>query len=103
MVIKISMNILQKNVKSKNNDGWTPLHYASRYGYLDIVEYLTKECKCDVESKDNDGETPLHIASKYGIRDIVQYLTEECHAKITDRIIKAADNSEIKDYLRSKK
>ena len=78
MVIKISMNILQKNVKSKNNDGWTPLHYASNRGYLDIVEYLIKECKCDVESKDNDECTPLHIASSKSHLDIVKYLTKEC-------------------------
>ena len=38
----------KRDVESKTNDGWTPLHYASKYGYLDIVQYLTKECHSEI-------------------------------------------------------
>ena len=57
--------------KSKDKDGHNSIHIGSAKGHLDIVEYLTKECKCDVESKNNYGEIPLHCASRYGCLDYV--------------------------------
>ena len=89
--------------KDNNNNGRSPLHFASMNGHLNIIQYLSKECNCDVDSEDNNGYTPLHIASRYGYLNIVQYLVEKCHAEITDGDISWAKNDEIKNYLRSKK
>ncbi len=39
------------HAETKDEDGWTPLHFASRCGYLDIVKYLIEECHCNAEAK----------------------------------------------------
>ncbi len=36
----------------KNDYGKTPLHIVSENGHINIVEYLTKECKCNVNTKE---------------------------------------------------
>ena len=36
--------------------GWTPLHYACRYGNLNIAQYLIREEHCNPSCEDNDGD-----------------------------------------------
>ena len=67
------------NTESKNNDGWTALHYASYNGHLEIVKYLIETCRVDTEARDNDGWTALHFASDHGHLEIVKYLTAACN------------------------
>ena len=47
------------DVNAKDNDGETPLHWASENGHEAIVSLLLEK-GADVNAKDNDGETPLH-------------------------------------------
>lgn len=44
--------------------GWTPLHWASRYGYVGFVEKLLKAA-APVHAINKAGWTPLHFAA-YG-------------------------------------
>ena len=53
-------------------------HIASEYGYLDILKYLTEECKMDPLLMDENNETPLYIALYSGNLDIVKYFIEDC-------------------------
>ena len=54
--------------------GWTPLHFAARDGYKEIVELLIAK-GADVNAKDNDGgTTPLHHAASYGRNEVVELL-----------------------------
>ena len=39
-------------VKSNDEYGMAPLLYACENCYLDIIEYITKECKYNVETND---------------------------------------------------
>jgi ankyrin repeat protein len=52
------------NVKEIEQNGWTPLHYASAYGHVDIVRELLSHNahgnRTNVNEKDNYGNTPLH-------------------------------------------
>ena len=48
-------------VTAKDESLSTPLHLASSWGALDILELLI-ECGADVTDKDGSGRTPLHIA-----------------------------------------
>ena len=65
-------------VRSMNNLGYTPLHYACRDGHFNIAKYLIREahCQCNPSCEDNDGDTPLNLACRYSH---VQYLISEVH------------------------
>lgn len=60
-------------------DRRTPLHWASKNGRLDIVEYLTshdmRQKKCtNLNVRTPDGETPLHLAVESGNLSVVKHL-----------------------------
>jgi len=75
------------NVEAKTNHGWTPLHFASRYRNLTVVQYLGKKAGANVEAKTNNGWTPLHCASWEGRLMVVQYLVGPARA-----FVEAKDN-----------
>ena len=52
-------------IKKADNDGYTPLCYASSNGHLEIVKVLTASGAL-LDKADNDGETPLCYASNRG-------------------------------------
>ena len=58
------------NLKSANH--WTPILFATRYGYLDIVKLLCEK-GANLEMRN-----PLHVASysNFGNLDVVKYLLE---------------------------
>ena len=49
------------DVNEKDDDGWTPLHYAAYGVHKEIVELLIAE-GADVDAKDRHGNTPLYWA-----------------------------------------
>lgn len=49
-------------VFSKKTNGNTPLHYAARWGRLEVMELLLAN-KADVNARANNGQTPLHSAA----------------------------------------
>ena len=40
----------------RDENGWTPLIYASSNGHLETVRALVEECGANVEAKDNTGD-----------------------------------------------
>ena len=50
------------DVDSKDEDGWTALHWAARNGHDDVVQTLL-ENQATVNAKDNSGSTPLFWAA----------------------------------------
>jgi len=66
---------LNANPNTKNEDGRTPLHIASSYGYVDTARLLLQS-NADPNTKDKDGDTPLHWSSIHGQVDIVRLLLQ---------------------------
>ncbi|KAK1759861.1 ankyrin repeat-containing domain protein [Echria macrotheca] len=58
---------------SKDEDGWTPLHFASAYGNALTVGALL-DAGAPINARDNDGNTPLHLACKEGNLDTASRL-----------------------------
>ena len=47
------------NIHRKDNDGWTPLHFASDNGHTETVKILIQK-GASIHEKDNNGNTPLN-------------------------------------------
>ena len=58
----------------KNQEGWSLLHQAARYGDRGIVSKVLEVANSLIESRDNEDNTPLHIACKRGDPEVIQTL-----------------------------
>ena len=61
-------------VSIKGSQGMTPLHYACRDGWTDVVNYFIEEKHCDPRCCQDDGWTPLHFACELKQVEVVEYL-----------------------------
>ena len=61
------------DIDTKNNSGWSPLHYACEQGVLDVVKMLV-EAGAGVRSQTDAGQTCLILAARCGHTEIVRYL-----------------------------
>jgi len=69
-----------KSILSRSNvvttrEKYTPLHWAARYGKLEVAELIIKR-GVDVNQRDQRGETPLHWAARYGQVSATQLLLD---------------------------
>jgi ankyrin repeat protein len=55
--------------------GWTSLHAAACYGYVEISRLLL-QYKADTYASDNEGRTPLHLAAQYERVNVARLLLE---------------------------
>lgn len=58
-----------------NKPGWTPLHYASTSGHLEIMRLLLDK-HAYIDAASPNGSTPLMMASMYGTSSAVKLLLE---------------------------
>jgi len=59
------------NPNAKDNDGWTPLHWAAQDGHVEIVKILL-ERGADPRIADNRGHIPLDYAKDSAIRSLLE-------------------------------
>ncbi|XP_042020057.1 calmodulin-binding transcription activator 4-like isoform X1 [Salvia splendens] len=69
------------SVNFRDNNGWTALHWAARYGREKMVAALIASgasagAVTDPNSQDHTGKTPASIAASYGHRGLAGYLSE---------------------------
>ncbi|KAI8090857.1 NUDIX hydrolase domain-like protein [Thamnidium elegans] len=73
------LKFLEKNVKllnEKNERGWTSLHFAARFGHLQVATFL-KEHHVDLNHINNEGKTASQVAAFWGNDQIAKLLTVE--------------------------
>ncbi|KAI8991537.1 hypothetical protein BDF20DRAFT_813157 [Mycotypha africana] len=71
------LEYIKKNIKSihnKNERGWTPLHFAARFGQLEVAQLL-KQNKADLTIETDDGKTASQLATLWGQEPIAQLLS----------------------------
>ena len=62
------------DVKNPSGDsGWTPLHFASYYGYFELCQFISERIK-DLNPHTNEGKTPIYFANERNHRKIVSLL-----------------------------
>lgn len=66
-----------------DEDGWRPLHFASRYNREAVVEELLSH-EANPELTDSRGRNSLHMASTYGHIAIFKRIVE-CHPKLLEQ------------------
>ena len=84
-------NYLETNLKNKNeiknyintpnNQGYTPLHYASFKGKISIISRLIK-LDADTSIKNEKGLTVLHIAAQGNQPNSLAYFKEKCNENL---------------------
>ena len=52
------------DIDMKNSNGWTPIHFASRYANIDMVSFFLHHRIGDPTSKINSGVTVFHMAAQ---------------------------------------
>jgi ankyrin repeat protein len=60
-------------VSQRTATGWTPLHFAARYGYLRVAKALL-EAGADPRATTGDGLTPRDLAARNHHDALVEYL-----------------------------
>lgn len=58
-VVEDYLNSGKFTPNSKDPNGYTPVHAAAAYGYIDLLKLLMAKGG-DINIQDNDGDTPLH-------------------------------------------
>ncbi|MDF7805809.1 ankyrin repeat domain-containing protein [Pontiellaceae bacterium B12219] len=67
--------LLGSDVNEKNNQGWTPLHFAAVRGQLGCAEVLIANDAL-LNERTGTQKTPLHFAADRGFLELVQLLVE---------------------------
>lgn len=62
----------------QDDRGWTPLHYASKHGYLDVVKLLV-ESGADPTTTCDTGKVPICMAASAGHKQVLSYLLKKDH------------------------
>jgi ankyrin repeat protein len=64
---------IKRGGKGWPRSGWTALHYAAGFGFVDLVEPLLSR-GADLEARDDEGRTPLEVAVEAGQAELVEML-----------------------------
>lgn len=99
--VKVLLKANPDLVSSKDDKGWTPLHYAAKSGHKDVAELLLAS-NADVNAREEGGDTPLHAAASFDQKDVAELLLAHkakvnARDKIADTPLHAAALSGSKD------
>jgi len=59
-----------QDVNSQDENGYTPLHAASSYGRMEVLNFLLS-VGADVNSRDSDGDQPLHVCETVEVAQVL--------------------------------
>ena len=71
------------NVNSGDEDGWTALHYASRFDHVGVIQLLLAHPAINVNVQDHFGRTPLLFGCLNGHGSAVRVLLKDHRVDVT--------------------
>ncbi|WP_214303322.1 ankyrin repeat domain-containing protein [Wolbachia endosymbiont of Erebia cassioides] len=97
-VVEKGVDINWEDSYRSHGNWWTPLHWASKGGHLDVVEYLVS-LGANIDAQDWYRKTPIDIARGAEHTDIVQYLEERSrdYARGKKAMHFAAENNDMEN------
>lgn len=66
----------------RDNDGYTPIHWAAQYNNVDVIEELIKSNPDIIHEIDNRGMTVLHTAAAYNSCKVINHVLTRKGTKI---------------------
>ena len=85
-VFKYMFNIVEEK-HPKDNEGWTPFHFAAQDGKTDVCKFICENMAGkDLMVKDDDGQTPFHVAAMYNKADICKIMSNSASEEYTDNV-----------------
>ena len=75
--IKLMVGVHRDSLTVTDNRGCIPLHYACRFGDLNIVKYLVEGNEDALQIRNSQGEFPLHVACCHGRCNVINYILEK--------------------------
>jgi len=68
------------DVNARDDDGWTPLHFAAYNDHVDVAELLLRH-GADAGARDNEGLTPLDVALRTEHAEVARVIEEYSKGK----------------------
>merc|ERR1712043_30142 len=59
---------------TRDHKGWTAFHWATRFGYLDIIKFLKDYTDDSLNVTDENGDTLIHEAVRSSQLEVLNYL-----------------------------
>ena len=64
------------NLEAGDEENWRPIHYACRYGSIELVKLLIEK-NVNLEVEDDENLRPIHYACRHGSVEIIKLLIEK--------------------------
>ena len=91
---KYLYNSRKRYLNEKDDDGWSPLHLASRGGHLSVVEMIfdkAQELTIDLNATDNGMLTSFHWVCLEGYFEVAKLFVEKSHELKIDLNVKDSE------------
>jgi ankyrin repeat protein len=63
-----------KDLNTKNSQGFSPIHYATQSGNIELLNLLVKEYGSKIDIKDLEGNAPIHYAIIHNHKSLIEPL-----------------------------
>lgn len=71
-----SLNDNDAIYRLSSNEGFSPLHFAAKGGFVFFTDYLLEKCNASIDNRSTFGMTPLLVGCLYGQPDLVRTLLD---------------------------
>ena len=73
-LVKDLVNIYKLDPHSKDNSGKASVHYAAEVGDINVLEYLTNSCNCELKIIADNGQNVFHFSSLEGHFHFIKHI-----------------------------